>query len=83
MPAAASGRSWAGAIIPRVQTVVWEFETRRELDEAVRHLWDRLDISGELSVQRLPEGRWRLELVSERNLRSATLEKVGGRLVGA
>jgi len=64
-----------------MQTVVLEFSDRQALEEAVRHLWERLQVSGELVTSPTAEGRWRLEIVSERPLRSATLEKLGGRLL--
>ena len=64
-----------------MQSIVLEFDNRRALDEAIAHVWDRLAVTGELSTQRLPEGRFRLEIVSEKPLRGSTLEKVGGRVV--
>ncbi len=64
-----------------MQSVVLEFDSRRGLDDAVTHLWDQVGMSGELVSQRLPEGRYRLEIVSEKPLRGPTLEKAGGRVV--
>lgn len=64
-----------------MQTVVWEFDSERAMEEAMHHLWERLGITGEMLTQRLSEGCWRLELVAEQTVRSATLEKIGGRLV--
>jgi len=64
-----------------MQSIVLEFDDPRALDEAIAHIWDRLGATGELSTQKLPEGRLRLEIVSEKPLRANTLEKLGGRLV--
>lgn len=61
--------------------MVLEFEGRRQLDEAITHLWDRVGMSGELVSQRMPDGRYRLEVISEKPLRGPTLEKAGGRVV--
>ena len=64
-----------------MQSIVLEFDSQRALDEAVAHVWDKLGVTGELASQRLPEGRFRLEIISEKPLRGSTLEKVGGRVV--
>ena len=64
-----------------MQSIVLEFDNARAAQEALHHLWDRLEVSGEVLTQPLPEGRIRLEVVSEKPLRAGTLEKLGGRLV--
>jgi hypothetical protein len=64
-----------------MHTVILEFEDERALDEAVAHIWDKLGVTGEIVRTRLPEGRFRLEIVSEKTLHKSTLEKIGGRLV--
>lgn len=64
-----------------MQTFSLEFDTSADLDEGIRHLWDRLAVTGELMAKPLPEGRWRLQVVSEKPVRAATLEKLRGRRV--
>ena len=64
-----------------MQTVTLEFEDERTLDEAITHLWEKLGVTGELTRQKLPEGRFRLEIVAEKGLHRSTLEKIGGRVV--
>ncbi len=64
-----------------MQSVVLEFEDERALDAAITQVWEKLAVTGELLRQRLPEGRFRLEIVSEKNLRRDALEKLGGRLI--
>ncbi len=64
-----------------MQVVTLEFENEKSLNEALDHLWNRLGITGELSVKPLSGGVYRLEIASERGLRPNTLEKIGGRLV--
>jgi hypothetical protein len=62
-------------------TVTYEFDNEADLRDALAHLWDRLGISGEVSVRPLPEGAFRLEIVAEKALRPATLEKLRGRRI--
>ncbi len=64
-----------------MQNVVLEFSDRKVLDEAVRHIWDRLAISGEISIAPREDGGWRLEIVSEKPIRPNTVDKLGGRIV--
>lgn len=64
-----------------MQSMVLEFDDARALEEAVNHIWDKLGTTGELATQKLPEGRLRLQIISEKPLRASTLEKLGGRLV--
>ncbi len=66
-----------------MHTVVLEFDERRAVDSAVEHLWDKLNVSGELLVRHLPEGRFRLEVICEKTLQKASIEKLGGRLIEA
>jgi hypothetical protein len=64
-----------------MHSVVVEFDDERALEDAIAHIWDRLGVTGELIRQRLPEGRYRLEVVSEKALQKSSLEKIGGRLI--
>lgn len=64
-----------------MQSVTLEFEDERALEEAITHVWEKLGVTGEVMRQKLPEGRFRLEIVSEKTLRRDTLEKMGGRMV--
>jgi hypothetical protein len=58
-----------------------EFDRLQDLEEAERHLWERLGVTGEIACRPLPDGRWRMDVVSEKPLRGATLEKLKGRVV--
>lgn len=64
-----------------MQSVVLEFETEAAMQDALRHVWDKLAVSGEAIAQQLPEGGFRLEIVSERPLKANTLDKLGGKQV--
>ncbi len=64
-----------------MQCVTLEFDDERAVAEAEAHLWDRLGVTGEVLRRPLPEGRFRLEVIAEKTIQKATLEKIGGRLV--
>lgn len=57
------------------QQITFEFESEKELRETVKKFWDGLNVSGELAVRPLGNGRWRLEIMAEKDLRESTLEK--------
>jgi len=77
-----AGQSGPRALYNRgMQSLVLEFEDERALDEAIAHIWDKLGVSGEMLRQRLPEGRFRLEIVAEKTLHRSSLDKIGGRIV--
>ncbi len=62
-------------------TVTYEFDSEADLNDALTHLWDRLGISGEVNVRPLGDGAYRMEIVAEKTLRPATLEKLRGRRI--
>ncbi len=62
-------------------TFALEFDSVEDLEEARRHLWERLAVTGELIARPLADGGWRLDVVSEKPLRGPTLEKLKGRRV--
>ncbi|MGE5673807.1 MAG: hypothetical protein ACM3XM_07960 [Mycobacterium leprae] len=58
-----------------MQYLEFEFETEKELRDTVKKLWDGLNVSGEMVVRPMANGRWRLEVIAEKELRDSTLEK--------
>ncbi len=66
---------------PGMQSIVLEFETEAAMREALRHVWEKLAVSGEAVAQQLPEGGYRLEIVAEKPLKASTMDKLGGKLV--
>jgi hypothetical protein len=64
-----------------MQSIVLEFDTEAEMEDALRHVWEKLAVSGEAVAQQLPEGGFRLEIVSEKPIKANTLDKLGGRQV--
>ncbi len=55
-----------------------EYATEDEVRRAWDHLWRKLQVTGEVSVKPAPDGRWYLEVASEKDLTPQTLEKLGG-----
>jgi hypothetical protein len=59
-----------------MQYLAFEFDTEKEMQEVVKKLWDQLGVTGELAVRPLANGRWRVDLAAEKELRDSTLEKL-------
>ncbi len=66
-----------------MQQVILDFDTEHDLREAAKKLWDGYKVTGEMAIRPLGNGRWRLELSSEKELRDSTLEKLNGQRVVA
>lgn len=58
-----------------------EFETRAEMEKVVRQLQKRHEVSGELEMLPLGDGRWKLTVFSEKPIRESTLESLPGKRV--
>jgi hypothetical protein len=58
-----------------MQSMSFEFDNEKDMRDTVKKLWDVHNVSGELSVRPLGNGRWRVEVLSEKELRDSTLEK--------
>lgn len=58
-----------------LQHLVFEFDKEADMRDLARRLWDHYKITGEMHIQPLPNGRWRLQVYSEKPLRESTLEK--------
>ena len=58
-----------------------EFDNEPELRETTRCLLTVHGLTGEIGCRRLNDGRWRLEVISERKLGEGLLESIKGRLV--
>lgn len=55
-----------------------EFADEPTMRKAVEKLWDKHEISGELEIRPLDDGKWRLQVHSEKQIRDATIESLGG-----
>jgi hypothetical protein len=51
------------------------------LEEALTRIWDKLQVRGEMQVRPL-DGRFRIDVISERDLTPAQLEKLPGKRPG-
>lgn len=58
-----------------------DFEKEAEVRAAAEALWKKHRVTGELSVRRLDNGKWRLEVNSEKQLRESTIDKFNGKRV--
>ena len=49
-----------------------------QVNEAIARIWDKLQVRGELTVRPL-DGKCKIEVISERDLTTAQLEKLPGK----
>lgn len=61
-----------------MQSFAFEFENEADLREVAKKLVEDLDVTGEINIKPQGDGRWRMEVSSERELRESTLEKLKG-----
>lgn len=54
---------------------VFEFEGEKDMRETAKKLWDHHGVTGEMAMNPLQNGKWRLSVNSEKDLRDSTLEK--------
>jgi hypothetical protein len=52
------------------------------LDAAIREMWEDIGVRGELQVRPQPDGRCRIDVIAERDLSPAQLEKLTGKRSG-
>lgn len=58
-----------------------EFETETDVREATRCLLADHAVTGEIGCRRLQNGRWRLDVASERELKDSVLDAFRGRRI--
>lgn len=58
-----------------MQFLSFEFDNEKDKTETVKKLWETLGVSGEMAIRPLANGRWRVDITSEKELRDSTLEK--------
>lgn len=61
-----------------MHSFAFEFENEADVRETAKKLVEDLDVTGEINIKPLGDGRWRMEVSSERELRESTLEKLKG-----
>ncbi len=53
-------------------------DTQEQVDDVKTRLWDKIGVRGELQVRRL-DGKFRIDVISERDLAPSQLEKLPGK----
>lgn len=64
-------------------SIAFEFETRQEMEQVAKQLWDKQGITGELEMYPTSSGRYRLVICSEKQVRESVLEKLPGKRIQA
>lgn len=59
-----------------MQSLAFEFDSEKDMREIVKKLWDHHNVSGEMAIRPLANGRWRLDITAEKEVRDSTLEKL-------
>ncbi len=60
-----------------------EFEDREELDKVFNQIWKKKQVTGEIEKLPLKDGKWRLNVHSEKPIRQATIDSLAGTQVKA
>lgn len=55
-----------------------EFDDEEAMRKAVKRLWEKNGVTGEVDMYPLENGRWRLDVHSEKTVRDSTIESLGG-----
>lgn len=61
----------------RMQSFVLEVKDDGDLEKVVARLWSRLAITGEMGIQQIGNGRWKIEVCSEKALASDAFGDLG------
>ncbi len=64
-----------------VYTIAYEFETEEEMRLVADQLWNKHGITGEFEMYQSPNGKFRLQIYSEKQIRDGVLEKIPGKAV--
>lgn len=58
-----------------------EFESKEDLEKVFKELWIRKELTGEIEKLPLKDGRWRLNVHSEKQVRQSTIDGLLGKQV--
>lgn len=64
-----------------IQSFGFEFESEEEMLSVADKLWKKHGVTGEMEMYPVKEGKWRLNVHSEKQVRDSTLEKLPGKPV--
>lgn len=53
-------------------------DTKEQLDDVKSRLWDKMGVRGELQIRQL-DGKYRVDVISERDIPPGQLEKLPGK----
>ena len=59
-----------------MQFLAFEFDNEEEMRATVKKLWDHHNVSGEMSIRPIANGKWRVDVTAEKELRDSSLEKL-------
>lgn len=62
-------------------SIAYEFETEKEMKLVAEQLWNKHGITGEFEMYQTGNGRFRLQVYSEKQIKDSVLEKLPGRNV--
>lgn len=60
-----------------------EFDDKEELEKVFKLLWEKKQITGEIEKLPLRDGKWRLNVHSEKSIRQSTIDNLAGKQVKA
>lgn len=62
-------------------SIAFEFETEEEMKNVAEQLWKKHGVTGELEMYPTSNGRYRLNIHSEKQIRDSVLDKLPGKKV--
>jgi len=64
-----------------VYSIAYEFETEEEMQRVADQLWNKHGITGEFEMYKTGNGRFRLHIYSEKQIKDSVLDKLPGKNV--
>jgi len=64
-----------------VYSIAYEFETEEQMQAVADQLWNKHGITGEFEMYQAANGRFRLHIYSEKQIKDSVLEKLPGKHV--
>ncbi|MDI9484181.1 MAG: hypothetical protein QM372_01755 [Bacillota bacterium] len=62
-------------------SIAFEFETEKDMQRVADQLWNKHGITGEFEMYPTNDGRFRLQINSEKQIRANILDKLPGKVV--
>jgi hypothetical protein len=64
-----------------VYSIAYEFETEEQMQAVADQLWNKHGITGEFEMYQTGNGRFRLHIYSEKQIKDSVIEKLPGKNV--